>query len=127
MIQALLHGSLRLWKVRCLIKKGIDKEEKLSLQRSQLVHLYYDILQTKPTWPSYFHDALPHELSNLDNIQLDIIQNWIRTFQACELAIKVMKDVPTPPQDEWIRINSQQKKGRQMHINTDGSLCHLHL
>ena len=113
--------------MRCLIKKGIDKEEKLSFQRSHLVHLYYDILQSKATWPSHYYDALPKELSNLDKIPIDTLQNWIRTYQACVAATQVMTEVPTPPQEEWIRNNPQQKKGRQLNINIDGSLHQLHL
>ena len=43
-IQTILHGSLRLWKVRCMLKKGIDKQDQIHLQRSHLVSHYHVII-----------------------------------------------------------------------------------
>ena len=86
---------------------------------------YHDIIQTKASWPSYYHDILTCNLENLETIQLDTLQNWIRTYQACVAASTIMDDVPPPTHDEWIKQFSQQKKGRQTYFQPDGSFQNL--
>ena len=129
MVTAILLGALRMWKVRCKLKKGRDYMEQQQFQRKRLLEIYHDIIGTKHAWPSFYRHALPTNLSEPETARMDALLHWINTYRACQMAEKTMQTPAPHTHDEWIKLNSQRKKGqpRQLYIQADGTLDFIHI